>query len=144
VERLVIGCSDAIGARQCGRRRAVLALVGDLAERQVFGEATRGELLGGACEEREEGAPGRIGARRPAREVDGDLRSSERLDDVRAVARCAEEDGHPVERRSGLGGLGEDEPRDLHALTALAGRREHRHGFVGDPGALGGGCTEEA
>ena len=62
---------------------------------------------------------------------------------MRAVLRRAKEHRHPIERRPACG-FGEDEARDLHALAALAGSGEHRHGFVGVLRGLVRGRAEEA
>jgi hypothetical protein len=55
--------------------------------------------------------------------VRGDLRAPERLFEVHGVLRSAQQDGDLVEPGAGCR-FGQDEPRDLDALAALARRRE--------------------
>ena len=96
----------------------------DLAEREVFGEAARRELLERAVEQEQEGAPGGIGAPRAPGEEGRDARAMERgLEEARVGNGRAEQDRHAVERRAVARLLG-DAARDLDRLPSLAGRGE--------------------
>src|SRR6185436_2558815 len=68
-------------------------------------------------------APSRVGLACAPGEVRGDLRAPKRLFEVNRVLRSAKEDGDLVESRAACR-FGEDEPRDLDALAALARGRE--------------------
>ncbi len=70
-------------------RRAVGAGRRDLAEREVFGEAARRELLERAVEQEQERAPGGVGAPRAPREEGRDARAMERgLEEARVGLRA--------------------------------------------------------
>ncbi len=102
-----------------------------LAERQVFGEAPRRQVVGGAGEQREEGPAGRIRAPRAAREPGRHLGALERLFDRAPVAfGRADDDRHLVERHAARRFV-EDPPRDLDRLARFARRREEPDAVVG-------------
>ena len=104
--------------------------VGHLRERKIFREAARREIFRGAAKQREHRATAGLGAPRAAREVGRDVRAGERLLQVRRVANgVVQQHRDPIEGHAAPR-LGIDSARDLDALVHLAGRRNHRHGFV--------------
>jgi hypothetical protein len=112
------------GLRGCGRLAGRVG-VRHLGERQVLGEAPGREVLGGAGEQRREGAPRRVRRHRAAGEVGGHAGPPQRLDQVGAVLlRRAQQDGDAVEGDA-LVGQRVDASSQLDALAALAGRGDH-------------------
>jgi hypothetical protein len=122
-ERLLVGRRDAIAGGRSLRRSAVGVLVGHLAEREVLGEASRREAVGGAAEEREHRASRGIGLARSTGKIGGNVRASQRLLEVRGIGGRAEQYGDAIEPRAARR-FGEHEPGDLDALATLTGRGE--------------------
>jgi hypothetical protein len=130
LHQLFIGRDPAISVRRRGGRRAGGARVGHFAEREVFREATRREPLGGARDEREEGAAAGVRSHRAARELRRHAGARERLVEVRVVlVRRAQQHRDAVEVHTFRGEL-QAAPRDLDALATLARRRQHDDALV--------------
>src|SRR5205823_2245850 len=111
--------------------------IGYLGERDVLGETTCREPLGGAREERQERSSAGIRTRRAPREEDGDARATEGFLEMRAVlGRRTEEDGDAVEGHAARRGSA-DAARDLDALAGLPGPGAERHRAVECRGGRG-------
>src|SRR2546421_3623417 len=93
----------------------------DLAERQVFREACRGEMVGAAGEQRQERTARRMRAARPAVEPRLHVRAPQRvLEQAEVALRRSHEDRHLVETDAAAC-FGKDAPRNLDALASFAG-----------------------
>ena len=117
-----------------GRRRPVVGVAGfverHLAERHVFGEAARRQLLVRAREQREQRAAGRIGTPGAAMEPRGNAGAIERVFEHAEIGlRRAQQDRHLIERHAARGFL-QQASGDLDRLAAFTRRREQHHGIV--------------
>ena len=117
-----------------GRRRPAVGVAGfgerHLAERDVFGESPRRQLLVRAGQQREQRAARRIGATGAAMKPGGNAGALERVFEHAEIGlRRAQQDRHLIERHAARGFL-HQASRDLDRLSAFAGRREQHHGIV--------------
>ena len=105
-----------------------------LAEREVFREAPRRQVLVGTGKQGEERAAGGIGTARAALEPGRHAGARQRvLEQPEVRVRRAQQNGHLVERHAALG-FGQHPARDLHRLATFARRGEQRHRVVDRPG----------
>ena len=122
------GSQFAFGGRGDIVARALL--FGNLRERDILGEAARGEIFGRAGQQRQQRAAAGLGPTRAARKVGGNSGTLERLLQIGRITRAlVQQDRDSIEAHAGAR-LGLDSPRDLDALVHLAGRRDHRNGIV--------------
>ena len=96
-----------------------------LAERQILGESARGQIVDGAAQQREKRTARGVGPAGAPLEVSGNARACEGvLEQTRVVLRRSQRDRDPIEGDAAAS-LAEHPSCHLHALTPLAGRREH-------------------
>ena len=96
----------------------------DLCERQIFGEALRRDIFGGAVQYRQERSAGGMRAPDASVKVGRDLRAGQRmLEHAQVLLWRALKDGHFVETNA-PDSFFENPPRDFNAFTAFTGCRE--------------------
>ena len=105
-------------------RRSVAIRIRHLRERKILRVAARGEMLGRAGQQREQGAAAGLRASGAAREAGRNRSAGERFFEIRHVtSRRVQSDRHPVEGDA-AGRLGKNPARNLDALLHLARRRD--------------------